>query len=104
MSALRLLSACYYNIVSRVARMGKEIKREEKNKKTTRISIKKMSHIWGTWRRPVGRKEGCAPKLSCRLGQRQVSNGRGIHRKGTQGSLLAWRAASLLLGRLPLLY
>ena len=32
-----------------------------------------------------------------------VSYGRGI-RKGTQGSLLAWRAASLLLGRLLLLY
>ena len=33
----------------------------------------------------------------------QVSYGRGI-RKGTQDSLLAWRAASLLLGRLLLLY
>ena len=27
-----------------------------------------------------------------------------VNRKGTQGSLLAWRAASLLLGRLLLLY
>ena len=32
-----------------------------------------------------------------------LSYGRGI-RKGTQGSVLAWRAASLLLGRLLLLY
>ena len=50
-------------------------------------------------RKPVGRREGCAPKLSCRLGRRQVSNGRGI-KKGTQGSLLAWRAVSPLLVRL----
>ena len=35
--------------------------------------------------------------------RRQVSYGRGI-RKGTQGSVLAWRAASLLLGRLHFLY
>ena len=27
-----------------------------------------------------------------------------VYRKGTQGSVLAWRAASLLLGRLLLLY
>ena len=27
-----------------------------------------------------------------------------VYRKGTQGSVLAWRAASLLLGRLHLLY
>ena len=39
--------------------------------------------------------------LSCR--RRQVSFGRGVW-KGTQGSVLAWRAASLLLGRLLLLY
>ena len=42
-------------------------------------------------------------RSSSPTGKRALSYGRGI-RKGTQGSVLAWRAASLLLGRLLLLY
>ena len=65
---------------------------------------KKVSHLGQ--RRLVGRRERCAPKVSCRLGPAVDVKCRvaEAYRKGTQGSVLASRAASLLLGRLLLLY
>ena len=71
MSVLRLLSACYFNIVPRVTQRGKHPKQNIGEKqKLTRSAITKY-HIWG--REGLQAEEKVAPKLSCRLGRRQVS-------------------------------
>ena len=69
--------------------MRKEKKGTPSSMVTYVASVIEVSHT------PLSNGRGI--KRSCR--RRHVSNGRGI-KKGTQGSLLAWRAASLLLVRL----
>ena len=44
MSALRLLSACYYNIVSRVTQRGKESKDRRKQKIDSQIHSKSLTY------------------------------------------------------------
>ena len=60
-----------------------------------------MSHIWG--REGLHSENKVAPKLSCRLGRRQVSNGRDIRKgnagigAGLEGSLFSFEETSLVV-------
>ena len=66
----------------------------------TRNAITK-SHIWG--REGLQAEKKVAPKLSCRLGGRQVSNGRDIRKRnagigaGLENSFFSFEETSLVI-------
>ena len=79
MSVLRLLSACYYNVVSRMTQGGKHPKQNigEKQKKWLAAPLQK-SHIWGE--EGLQGEEKVAFRSSAVAGRPQVSYGRDIGR------------------------